>query len=265
MNLSLKPRALVALCLLASAALFPGALSGTEEKTTVRPDSPASPPDSAAYVPFRADLPVGAPVAVDARRLHPTQFAVGFREVAYKTATLDALAPGALLVYLKKKDTPVVIGPGGVPYMTDGHHTLRGLIDSRQPDKTAYGHVIANWSDLAPDAFWERMRAHRYTYLGSPEDGSLLPPEQLPASLLRLRSNPWRGLMWAVMQAGGFDERRDVYFQEFLWADFLRDRLVWDDADDADFARAVREAVALARSPEAAHLPGWNGKTKAAE
>ncbi|WP_043587864.1 ParB-like protein [Geminisphaera colitermitum] len=209
------------------------------------------------YVPFHPDLPAGAAVTIDARRLHPTQFAVGFREVAFKTATIGALSPDKLVAYLKKKDTPVVIGPGGMPYMTDGHHTLRGLIDSRQPDKTAYGHILANWSSLSPDEFWRRMIEHRYTYLGSPDDGTPLPPAQLPTTLLDLRSNPWRGLMWAVMEAGGFEERKNVYFQEFLWADFFRGKLQWDDTDDADFARAVREAVILARSPEAAHLPGW--------
>ncbi|EIP96927.1 hypothetical protein OpiT1DRAFT_01354 [Opitutaceae bacterium TAV1] len=218
--------------------------------------------DEKSYVPFRPDLPAGAAVTLDARRLHPTQFAVGFREVAFKQSAIDAFSAGDLVAYLKKKDVPVVIGPGGVPYMTDGHHTLRALIDSRQPDKTAYGHILANWSDLRPVEFWRRMVAQRYTYLGSPDGGALLPPAQLPATLLDLRSNPWRGLMWAVMEAGGFEERKDVYFQEFLWADFFRGKLRWDDTDDDAFARAVREAVILARSPEAAHLPGWKGETK---
>ncbi|MDR1279744.1 MAG: chromosome partitioning protein ParB [Opitutaceae bacterium] len=218
--------------------------------------------DEKNYVPFHPDLPAGAAVAIDARCLHPTQFGLGFREVAFKQTVIDAFSARDLVAYLKKKDVPIVIGPGGVPYMTDGHHTLRALIDSRQPDKTARGHILANWSDLSPVEFWRRMIARHYTYPGSPDGGEPLPPAQLPASLLDLRSNPWRGLMWAVMEAGGFAERKDVFFQEFLWADFFRGKLRWDDTDDAAFTRAVREAVILARSPEAAHLPGWKGETK---
>lgn len=214
----------------------------------------------AAYVPFRADLPAGAAYTIDARALHPTQFALGFREVRHKAEVISQKDAAGLIAYLKKKNVPVVIGPGGVPYMTDGHHTMRALLESTQTDKTTYGHIIANWSDLPPDAFWAKMRATNNTYLNDAEGRGPLDPALLPDSLLAMQSNRYRGLGWAVLEAGGFTERKDVYFQEFFWADFFRGKITWDDNDDADFARAVAEAVKLAHSPAAAGLPGYRGE-----
>jgi 3-phytase len=208
------------------------------------------------HVPFRADLPAGAAYALDARRLHPTQFSHGWREVVHKAARINAMSSVEVTAYLQKKDVPVVIGPGGVPYMTDGHHTLRSLIESTAPDKTAYGHILANWSGLAPEEFWSRMAASNYVYLRD-ATGRLQPPAALPATLLAMQRDPWRGLAWGVMEAGGYIEKKGVFFQEFRWADYFRDKLQWDDADDEAFDDAVDAACVLAQSPAAAALPGY--------
>lgn len=212
------------------------------------------------YELFRADLPSGAAYSIDARQLHPTQFSLGLREVAAKTAVINAKDAKALAEYLKKKDVPLVIGPGGVAYLTDGHHTLRALIDSKQADKTAYGHVLANWSEVKADEFWRRMEANHYTYLKD-NTGNPAKAEALPETLLTMQSDAWRGLAWAMMVAGGFEEKKGWFFQEFAWADYMRSKVSWNDGDDAEFARAVAVAVKLAHEPEASSLPGW----KAAE
>lgn len=209
-----------------------------------------------AYAPFRADMAAGDAYAIDARRLHPTQFALGWREVVAKREKLDAKDAAALAAYLKDKDVPVVIGPGGVPFMTDGHHTLRALLESTHADKTAYGHVFANWSALTPADFWARMRASNYAYLKD-ATGRDAAPEQLPATLLEMQRDPWRGMAWALMEAGAFTELKGVFFQEFRWADFLRAQVKWNDADDADFERALAQARVLTASPAAAQLPGF--------
>lgn len=211
-----------------------------------------------AYAPFRADLPAGAAYQLDATRLHPTQFSVGLREVVFKRAAIDKLTPAKLAAYLQDKDVPVVIGPGGVPYMIDGHHTISALLYSAQADKTVYGHILANWSELTPEVFWARMQAERYTYLKD-ASGVLASPDKLPASLRGMQHDIYRGLAWAVMKAGGFAEIKPpkIFFQEFHWADFFRGRVHWNDGDDRDFARALAEAVALAKSPEAKGLPGY--------
>lgn len=209
-----------------------------------------------AYAPFRADMQAGAACTIDARALHPTQAALGWREVLFKRAKLDAKDAAALAAYLQDKDVPIVVGPGGVPFMSDGHHTIRALLESKHADKTVYGHVFANWSTLAPAEFWARMQASNYTYLKDAA-GRALAPEHLPASLEAMQPDPWRGLAWALMEAGAFTELKGVFFQEFRWADFLRERVKWDDANEADFQRALAEAKALAAAPAAAALPGW--------
>ncbi len=208
------------------------------------------------HAPFRPDLPAGAAYALDARKLHPTQFCHGWREVVAKKGRIDAMSPAEVKAYLIDKDVPVVIGPGGVPYMTDGHHTLRSLIESNAADKTAYGHILANWSDLEPEAFWARMQANNYTYLKD-ANGHSQPHSALPESLLVMQRDPWRGLAWGVMKAGGFEEKKGVFFQEFLWADYFRDKVRWDDRDDGAFSDAVKTASVLAQVPAAAHLPGY--------
>lgn len=211
---------------------------------------------ASAHVPFEPTLAPGTRIVIDARALHPTQFSHGWREVLHKQEKFDAMPAAAAKAYLIDKDVPVVIGPGGVAYMTDGHHTLRALLESSQPDKTAYGHVLANWSDLAPDAFWERMRASNYAYLRDAQ-GRDRPPSDLPASLLVMQRDPWRGLAWAVMEANAFRERKGVFFQEFRWADFFRSRITWDDTDEEAFEEAVVAACVLAQTPAAAGLPGY--------
>lgn len=222
----------------------------------VRPALAAEPAD---YVPFRPDLPAGAACRIDAAQLHPTQLSLGWREVADKRKAFDAKSPAEVIAYLKDKDIPVVIGPGGVPYLTDGHHTLRALLESKAPDKTAYGHVLANWSALAPGEFWSRMAANNYSYLKDAA-GRPQPPAALPPDLRGLQLDPYRGLAWGVMKAGGFHERKKTYFQEFRWADYFRDRIHWDDADDEAFSDAVKAACVLAQDPAAAAQPGYRSE-----
>ena len=86
-----------------------------------------------------------------------------------------------------------------------------------------------------------------------------------PKSLLEMQSNIYRGLGWAVMKAGGFEEKKgpDGFFQEFYWGDYFRAKVRWNDGDDEDFKRAVKEAVALAHDPAAAKLPGYIPAPKA--
>jgi len=47
-------------------------------------------------------------------------------------------------------------------------------------------------------------------------------------------------------------------FSEFLWADFLRGR-IRRKAIEKDFDTALAKALKLAKSQDAAYLPGWCG------
>ncbi len=214
---------------------------------------------SAHYAPFDPAMAAGAAYRIDARRLHPTQFCLGLREVAYKAALMNRMSAAEQVAFLKHKDVPVVIGPGGIPYLSDGHHTIRALLESRWPEKTVYGHILANWSGLDEAAFWDRMRAHHYAYLFDAAGRGPLDPSGLPESLLHMQSDPYRSLAWGVLFHHGYREVKGPggFFEEFHWGNFFRSRIHGNDRDDGAFAEAVKEAVALAHSPAAAGLPGY--------
>jgi hypothetical protein len=209
------------------------------------------------YRPFSASMVAGDHFAIDANKLHPTQMTVSFREVAHKAKRLQKMSLANVISVFKQKTLPVVIGPGGIAYLTDRHHTARALIDSDIVDKTAYGQVIANWSQMQPAEFWEKMRQSNYVHLVDSLENSI-DPAALPNSLRECSNSPYRGLVWAVEQAGGIAERDDLYFQEFAWVIYFRPLIQWDDADNADFKRAVNEAMKLAHDPAAANLPGYS-------
>jgi hypothetical protein len=147
------------------------------------------------YVPFRPDLPLGAACQLSAEKLHPTQLSLGWREGVAKKAAIEAKDPAALEAYLKDKDVPIVIGPGGVPYLTDGHHTLRALLESSVADKTAYGHVLANWSALEPAEFWRRMQDNNYVYLKNAAGQAQPPGARRPrcAACSSIPTAAWHG------------------------------------------------------------------------
>jgi hypothetical protein len=60
----------------------------------------------------------------------PTQMNEGFTEVGKKTTGFDLLTPAQLQANLLTDIEPVVIGPGGQLYLTDGHHTFTALENS---------------------------------------------------------------------------------------------------------------------------------------
>jgi hypothetical protein len=72
-----------------------------------------------------------------------------------------------------------------------------------------------------------------------------------------LVDDPFRSLAGELRRAGGF-AKDTTPFSEFLWADFLR-RSMKRKLLEADFARALDKALALAKSKDADYLPGWCG------
>lgn len=213
---------------------------------------------------FHALLPAGTPVSINAHLLRPTQGVIGFREVSAKRKKIEKQSSRKRAAYLQKKNLPIVIGPGGAAWMVDGHHTLCALLVADVSDKTAYGRIIANWSELPVSEFWRRMRASNYVYLKQPGGRAAISPTRLPASLLQMADDPYRSLAWAVGKAGGYEVQDDVFYQKFRWCEFFRSRIEWDDSSKKDFNRAVVEATTLAHSRAADRLPGWLPNTIAA-
>ena len=99
----------------------------------------------------------------------------------------------------------VVIGPGGVPYLTDGHHTLTSFYETADggPNLHLRLRVVANLSDLSPTDFWARMKAEKWVW-NYDVDGNEVPVEQLPSGvgLAKFQNDKYRSLMYFARDIG---------------------------------------------------------------
>ena len=75
--------------------------------------------------------PVDAMCTIAPTAVHPTQFAVGYRDVVKKRKKIHVLKEkrDEFYGYLVKKLPPVVRGPNAQWYIVDGHHTTRALAE----------------------------------------------------------------------------------------------------------------------------------------
>lgn len=149
---------------------------------------------------------------------------------------------------------PTVVGPKGRHYVIDNHHLARAL--HAEGVESVLTSVSADLSMLKRDAFWvfldNRAWCHPYD-----ARGRRVGFEDIPASIDKLEDDPYRSLAGELRHAGGF--AKDVTpYSEFVWADFLR-RRIKPKSVEKDFSRALRRALALAKSEDAAFLPGWCG------
>ena len=77
----------------------------------------------------------------------------------------------------------VVIGPRGVVYLTDGHHTFSTFWEAdggRNHQLKVWVKVSDNFSALGEAAFWTRMRAENKVWLKNGRNQAIT-PQQLPA------------------------------------------------------------------------------------
>jgi hypothetical protein len=196
--------------------------------------------------------PVLDPVPI--ARLKPTQITVGMHEVGQKRARWRKLSDDSGGAFLGRHMIPSVLGPDGRHYITDNHHLARAMWD--EGVKHVLVTVQADLSALTKVSFWRyldnRALCHPYS-----ADGHRVPFDQIPGSIAKLVDDPYRSLAGNLRHLGGY--AKDLTpFSEFLWADFLRNR-VKRKAIEKDFETALRKALKLAKSDAAAYLPGWCG------
>jgi hypothetical protein len=172
------------------------------------------------------------------------------------------------LKYLLKheKEEPVIIGPGGVFYITDHHHLARALYDIDRSH--TYCVIVDNLSDESVEDFWRRMEENNEVYLKD-KNGKKITPSELPTSIKDLSNDPFRSLAGAVRESCGFEKdakaSRGEDYVEFQWADYLRTH--WPQTGiaaediDSDFDTAVNAALDLTAQTDAMSLPGYTGKT----
>ena len=188
-------------------------------------------------------------------QLRPTQFSVGYAEVALKAAEWKKLSKKQRQHALESHVFPAVLGPGGEYYIVDHHHLGIALIE--QGMKEVWVTQLDDMSWLEPATFWRTMEFRAWTH---PYDqrGRRREFSDMPRKLTRMQNDPYRSLAGLVRLAGGY-AKDTAPFSEFIWADFFRPRVA-ARLIGAEQRRATRLGVKLAHSKEARYLPGWIGK-----
>ena len=194
--------------------------------------------------------------------IHPTQFVLGKLSIGPKTAKVEKMGKkGKIENYLKGKSAPAIIGPDGLYYITDRHHTSYSILNSNlnRNYKKLYIKVIKNWSKLSYKEFSKKMTAHNYAWLRD-ENHNLRDFEDLPKHINNLGDDPYRSLAWLVRKNGGFI-KVGVNFQEFYWGIFFKlQGIKIKSSSEPDVKAVLKQALKLAHSKEASHLPGFISK-----
>lgn len=194
---------------------------------------------------------------VSAADLLPTQVTIGMEEVDFKRRRWREKDRDKAASYLRSHNIPIILGPGGRPYIIDRHHFTCALSNEGVSELPAS--VVADMSALGFDEFWYTLESRGYAH-PSDNDGKRWSYDDMPMTVFDLIDDPWRSLAGALKRAGGYAKNKAPY-SEFRWADFLRTRITRSTVA-CDFGRALVLAMDLAQSPEAITLPGWLG-TKA--
>lgn len=184
--------------------------------------------------------------------LRPTQFTVGFREVAEKRLRLRSRMRRAGVAGASIPVAPVVLGPGGAVYLVDRHHLACAMRDEGMQEVQT--RQIADYSALAPTDLWHTLETKGWC---RPYDaaGRRRPAAEIPHTLDGLQDDPLRSLASALRRAGGFTKGA-APFSEFAWADFLREQISSNFVTE-DFEGALGRALILAKTRAARRLPGW--------
>ncbi len=186
--------------------------------------------------------------------LRPTQMTVGMREVERKRADWKKLPTTKTGQFLGRHMIPVVRGPKNRYYVIDHHHLARALHD--EGVEQILISPVADLHALDKEEFWRFMDNRGWTH---PFDanGERQSRSELPKTVADLEDDPYRSLAGELRFAGGF-AKDTTPFSEFLWADALRGRIDVKTAKN-DPEGSLLKALAFAKTPAAAYLPGWCG------
>ncbi|WP_447553258.1 ParB/Srx family N-terminal domain-containing protein [Vreelandella sp. EE22] len=226
---------------------------------------------------------VSAPVIenVVLGELHPTQPALGYRQMDYKQGRFaldrkklfdeycETAGQGEILRFdgasvlddlasFDCKDDvgthpgdmkTAVVAPDNSLYLTDGHHTFSNFIMQQGPNFSMPVLITHDYRDLADmQRFWDTMQNERQVWLDSPEGP--ITPDELPASLGREHQmdDAYRSLVYFTRGVGYKKPSTPPPFLEFYWGQWLAERLSLDTLDlttPESYADAVAQAARL--------------------
>jgi len=186
--------------------------------------------------------------------LRPTQITVGMREVLAKQKAWKEQDRKKKAEFLGRHMIPVVRGPKGRNYIVDHHHLALALYNEGVENVLVI--AISDLRSLESEEFWvhldNRCWVHPYN-----AKGRRCGFDEIPRRIVDLEDDPYRSLAGELRRMGGF-AKDTTPFSEFLWADFMR-RNIRRNAIVGNFDRALEQAMKLAKSTQAAYLPGWCG------
>jgi hypothetical protein len=186
--------------------------------------------------------------------LRPTQITVGFKEAEEKRKLWARRKTKERKAAMREELFPVVRGPDSRFYILDHHHTALALI--REGAQKVQAGLVKDLAHLKPEAFWTYLDHFSWMHAYD-ANGRKRSHREIPERFEDMTDDPYRSFAGEVRDAGGFSKPVEP-FQEFLWANFFRDlvalELIREDAD-----KSLHKALKLARSKQAAHLPGWSG------
>lgn len=186
--------------------------------------------------------------------LRPTQITVGFKEVEEKRRAWAQVKKSERKKRMREELFPVVKGPGGSLHIIDHHHAALALL--QEGAEVAQAGLVKDLSALTEHAFWTFL--DHFSWMHAYDAGGRKRGfDAIPKRLRDLRDDPFRSFAGDVRDAGGFSKPGEP-FQEFLWANFLRQSFS-SKALKSGRPDALEKAVELARSRHAEHLPGWCG------
>ena len=212
-------------------------------------------PCAAERPPCDVKLQPGAECEVAVNLLHPTQFAIGFREVHIRAGKIAQMKPSKLKKYLEERIVPLAISPHGAPYILDHHHFVAAIIESGIR-KTVPAKIMSNAAEASEDEFWKLMRERQWVHPYDEKGNGPVSVTLLPASVTGLKDDPLRSLAWAVREEGGYERHDEIAYADFKWANFFRQHITFEDTD-AGFSAAIQNALHLAKTPAAKNLPGY--------
>lgn len=217
----------------------------------------------------------GAIVQVELSELHPTQAAIGYRQLDYKLHRYQAEPKKLFDDYCESmgqkgvKDfttqsrltqpssfsckapvgsetgpmKTVVIAPDNRLYLTDGHHTFSNFVDVAGLSVPVQVRITDDFRDLKTmSAFWQKMEARHLVWLDTP--AGKITPDALPKELGRqhMQNDEYRSLVYFVRDIGFDKEQNPPPFLEFFWGKWLETQLPvknFDLHDRSGYANAV--------------------------
>ena len=226
-----------------------------------------------------ANIKAGEIVQVEIAQLHPTQAAIGYRQLDYKLHRYNAepkklfddycessgqkgvkdfsaqsriTQPASFSCKATVGSEPgpmktAVIAPDNMLYLTDGHHTFTNFAEVAGLHTPVQVRITDDFRNLKTmSSFWQKMEAAHLVWLDTPK--GKIQPDALPRELGRqhMQNDEYRSLVYFARDVGFAKGSNPPPFLEFYWGKWLETQLPlkgFDLHDRSGYADAVEKVA----------------------